>query len=137
MEFNATFIVSVISFILFTLLMNRIFYAPISKVKDEREKIITDTLNEAEKSQQEADKINAERESKLSNAADESRGIIAKTVDKANNKSAKMTAEAKEKSIAEINEKTSMLMAEADEARKTLNSSAKDIAESITKKILG
>ena len=137
MEFNATFIVSVISFILFTILMNMIFYAPITKIKDQREKIITDTLNEAEKSQQNADKLNAERENKLSEASDKSRDIITSTVKKANVQSSEMTSEAKEKSVAEINEQKSVLAKEAESARKELSASAKGIAESITKKILG
>ena len=40
MEFNATFIVSVISFIIFTLLMNEILYKPVSKIVEEREHTI-------------------------------------------------------------------------------------------------
>ena len=38
MEFNATFIVSAISFIIFVVLMNIILYAPLQKVVEERKK---------------------------------------------------------------------------------------------------
>ena len=36
MEFNATFFVTAISFIVFTFIMNKIFYTPLTKVIDER-----------------------------------------------------------------------------------------------------
>ena len=137
MEFNATFIVSVISFIVFTFLMNIIFYAPISKVKYEREKIITDTLNDAEKSKKEADLLNNEREQKILQATEEGKRIISTTVDKANTKSSKITSDAKEKSVAEISEQKQTLIEEAELSRKELNASAKSIAEGIVSKILG
>ena len=47
MEFNATFIISAISFIVFTLIMNAIFYKPLQKVVSERQKFIDETLEEA------------------------------------------------------------------------------------------
>ena len=40
MEFNATFIASAISFIVFTLIMNAVFYKPLGKVVSERQKFI-------------------------------------------------------------------------------------------------
>lgn len=137
MEFNATFIVSVISFIVFTFLMNIIFYAPISKVKYEREKIITDTLDDAEKSKKEADLLNNEREQKILQAAEEGKKILSTTVDKANTKSSKITSDAKEKSVAAISEQKQTLIEEAELSRKELNASAKSIAEGIVSKILG
>lgn len=47
MEFNATFLISAISFILFTLIMNKIFYKPLERVMDERQKFIDDTKSDA------------------------------------------------------------------------------------------
>ena len=47
MEFNATFIVSLISFCLFIFAMNNILYAPISKVVSERKKYINDNYKVA------------------------------------------------------------------------------------------
>lgn len=137
MEFNATFIVSVISFIVFTILMNQVFYAPISKIKEEREKIITDTLSEAEKSQKEADMLNTEHENKITQATSESKKIISITIDNANKESLKMTSEAKERSIIEIINQKQTLMTEAEYSRQELVRSAKVIANDIVNKILG
>lgn len=43
MEFNATFFVTAISFIVFTFIMTKFFYAPLTKVIDEREDFINKT----------------------------------------------------------------------------------------------
>lgn len=137
MEFNATFLVSVISFIVFTILMNMIFYAPISKIIEERDKLVSDTLNDAAKKQSEADRLNSEREQKLSEASDKGKKIISETIDGANKESSKMTSEAKERSIIQINDQKISLLKQAQSIQTDLDKSAEEIAEKITTKILG
>ena len=66
MEFNATFIISAISFIIFTIIMNKIFYKPVGNIINERQKFIDGTLEAAKKSDAEADSILKERDTKLS-----------------------------------------------------------------------
>ena len=48
MEFNATFIVSIISFVVFVLIMNKIFYVPITKIVEEREKKLKENYDDAD-----------------------------------------------------------------------------------------
>ena len=50
LEFNATFLVSMISFIVFIIIMNAIFYKPILGVIEERENFINDHYNDAKNS---------------------------------------------------------------------------------------
>ncbi len=57
MEFNATFIVSAISFIVFTIIMNAIFYKPIQKIVTERQKFIDENYEEAKKHKANSEKI--------------------------------------------------------------------------------
>ena len=47
MEFNATFIASAISFIVFSIIMNAIFYKPLGNIVVQRQKFIDETLEEA------------------------------------------------------------------------------------------
>ena len=42
MEFNATFLATIISFIVFVFLMNKILYAPILNIMEERKNFIND-----------------------------------------------------------------------------------------------
>ena len=67
MEFNATFLVSVISFIIFTIIMNKIFYKPLENVMDERQKFIDDAKSDALNSNNRADAILKEKEDRLNN----------------------------------------------------------------------
>ena len=48
MEFNATFLATIISFIIFVLLMNKILYAPILNIMEERRKFIDANYKAAE-----------------------------------------------------------------------------------------
>lgn len=137
MEFNATFLVSAISFILFVFLMNKIFYAPLEKIIYEREKLVDDTLNEAKKSREMATGLLEERERKLNKAFDDSKKIINDGVLKANKTSKELTSNAKNDSINEINIQKEKLDAQSGKIREELESSSKEIAEQIISKILG
>ena len=92
MEFNATFLVSAISFIVFVFLMNKIFYAPLEQIIGEREKLVDDTLNEAKKSKEEVSRLLSERESKLNKASEDCKSIINTKIAKTNEESKKLTA---------------------------------------------
>ena len=47
MEFNATFIAALVSFIVFIIIMNWILYKPISDIVEKRKKFIDENNNEA------------------------------------------------------------------------------------------
>lgn len=57
LEFNATFLVSMISFIVFIIIMNAIFYKPILGVIEERENFINDHYNDAKNSKDKAQSL--------------------------------------------------------------------------------
>ncbi len=42
MEFNGTFLIATISFIIFTLLMNKILYKPINDIIEKRDRLFDD-----------------------------------------------------------------------------------------------
>lgn len=76
MEFNATFLVSVISFIIFTIIMNKIFYKPLENVMDERQKFIDDAKFDALNSNNRADAILKEKEDRLNKSASDSKNLL-------------------------------------------------------------
>ena len=137
MEFNATFLVSAISFILFVFLMNKIFYAPLTDIISEREKLVDDTLNEAKNSRDTASGLLAERESKLNKAYDDSKKLISESVENANLQAKERKQKAKNNSVNEINRQKANLSDENDRIKSNLDNTVKDLAEVITSKILG
>lgn len=137
MEFNATFFVSVISFIVFTYLMNLIFYAPISKITNERQNIIDNLLTEADESKTQADSLLKERDERLLKSSEESRKIIADKVEKANNRASMLILNAKNASVEQIAIKKEELIKNEVEIKGDLAKSAELLADDITSKILG
>lgn len=137
MEFNATFLVSAISFIMFTIIMNIIFYKPIEKIMDERQKYINDAKNDAFNSNSKADTIMKDRESRLNQSISDSKKLVAEKINKANENSKVLTGQAKQKSQEEIASAKSNLQNEANLATNELRSKVKDLAEVISSKVMG
>ena len=54
MEFNATFLITIISFITFTILMNAILYRPLERIVDERKELIEKNYSDGESAKLEA-----------------------------------------------------------------------------------
>lgn len=137
MEFNATFLVSTISFILFVFLMNKIFYEPLTNMICYREKLVNETLNEADGLKRETDAILLDKENKLNKARQDSKSLIAKSIDEASKVSKEATSKAKENSIRKINSQKEDLAVQDQEMRQQLNDSINEISDKIIGKILG
>ncbi len=137
MEFNATFLVSAISFIVFTIVMNIIFYKPLGKVISEREKFLDETKNDAFQSSSKADAILKDRDDKLNKSVLDAKKLVAEKVNTANENSRAKTSEAKQKSMEEITSAKSNLQTEAQQYKEELKTKVKDLAEVISSKVLG
>ncbi len=135
MEFNATFLVSVISFIVFVFIMNTIFYKPLEKIITEREKLVADTLNDAKNTKEKSEKLIQEREEKLTKAAVESKEHVAKSLEKANKKAKEQLNNAKTDSFKKIAEEKLNIEKERENATKILDSHIQDLANEIVKKV--
>lgn len=135
MEFNATFIVSIFSFIVFIIIMNTIFYEPILKIIEEREKFINGNYNDAKNSRDETQVLMNKKDSRLTQALTESRKIITDTVNDANEKSKALTDDAKLANSQKIDITKTQLREQEKEISQAL--SIQDIAQSISNKVLG
>lgn len=135
MEFNATFIVSIFSFIVFIIIMNAIFYEPILKIIEEREKFINGNYNDAKNSRNETQVLINKKDSRLTQALTESRKIITDTVNDVNEKSKVLTDDAKLANSQKIDITKTQLQEQEKEISQAL--SIQDIAQSISNKVLG
>lgn len=137
MEFNATFLVSIISFIVFTWIMNMIFYKPLENVINERQEFIDETTKVARNMSEEADKISADRELRLSKANEDAKQVINDNVSKAKEQAKLRTDEAKKQSSESIVSAKNDLNSQAEQTKELLKGNIKELAESISQKILG
>lgn len=136
MEFNATFLISAISFILFTLLMNKIFYKPLGKIMNERENFINDNLNDAKISNDKAEFLLKDKDEKLAKSLIEARAIVSKELDATNKQSAQITAQAKQKAKNEVDLAKQNLSCEVEGFEDELNSKISELSEFLKNKII-
>lgn len=137
MEFNATFLISAISFILFTIIMNKIFYKPLENIMNERQKFINDNKLDAKNSSERAEILLKDRENRLNKSVEESKKLVADKVNKANENSNNLISKAKQKSTEDIISAKNELSIQAAEAENELNSKVQALAEVISSKLLG
>ena len=78
LEFNATFIIAMISFVVFIFIMNTIFYKPILNIIEERKKLIDSYYNDAKNFKAEAENIIQEKDNKLAETLSKAKAIISK-----------------------------------------------------------
>ncbi len=134
MEFNATFLISAISFIWFTLIMNKIFYKPLENIIKERENFIQDNVIDAKFSNDKADAILKDRDSKLAKSHSEAKTLVTQYVNEANGNSRNLIEQAKLKSKNDIKSAKEALQKEALAVEQNIK--IEEIADVIYSKIL-
>ena len=137
LEFNATFIVSMISFIVFIIIMNAIFYKPILGVIEERDNYINDRYSDAKNSKDKAQKLLQEKDKRLNDTLFEAKKIVSDRVNQANDEAKLKTDNAKSESMKKIDAAKSELHNEEMQTSDILKENVKSLAESISSKILG
>lgn len=136
MEFNATFFISVISFILFVLIMNKMFYAPITEIILKRENIMSANYDEANSMSVEAEGLLKNREDKLTSAENQAREVIADSI-KSSNEDAKVDIQNASKNAKDdISAKKEILNIEMAQAKETLKEYIDNLALAIESKVM-
>lgn len=136
MEFNATFLVSIISFLMFMKIMNAIFYIPLTNLIEERENIVNKNLNDSQIAKKETEKLILQKEEQLAQAAKDSRQILIEKTNEANTNYHNKVNEAKAKSTQRVNELKDELLQSENHAKEVLNSHVEALAQSIVDKVL-
>lgn len=137
MEFNATFLVSAISFIVFAFIMNAIFYKPLQKIVQEREEFIAKTNDETKMNFDKSENILKEKEEKLETTRSDAKKIISNKSDEMKQQKEAQTKEAQAVAAQKISEAKNNLQNEKQNAQNELSDYAKSIASDISSKILG
>lgn len=138
LEFNGTFIVLAISFVIFVVLENFIFYRPLKKVIDERTAYIKENEALADESSSAAQNLVNEKDGKIAQAKEESSQMIEALNSKEQEKFDLMLKEAKQNSNKSLDEAKTKLEEEKNiaenELKKEIGVYASDIISKILKK---
>ena len=137
MEFNATFLATIISFILFVILMNKILYTPILNIMEERKSYIDDNYKAVEKNDAKIKKLTEKKEEKLLVAKEEAREIYTETVDEFKAQKAQIISEAQDIAKEELEKSKIELENLSNEVKEGLKNSMTDLANDIVEKVIG
>ena len=137
MEFNATFFVAIISFLVFTFVMSKIFYAPLERIVAERKGIVSKDYEDTKNFEMMSDELLKNRENRLSKADDEAGKLLSDKLNEADAKSKNDVELAGQKSVETIAENSNRLKQEKESAEVSLKGDVVGLAEQICSKVLG
>ena len=136
-EFNATFIIAMLSFVIFILIMNAIFYQPVLNIIRKREDYIQSNYEDSANSEKNAKQIDEDRDKQINSVQTKCRKEFYTAVNQLQENAAGKIKDAKESSKnAIMNEKSRLSQEEAVLQQKLQSSVVEDLANSITEKLL-
>lgn len=137
MEFNATFLATIVSFIIFVFLMNKILYAPILNIMQERKNYIDENYKAANENKEKTQAIESEIEERKNVAKDDGRNKYDEIINDFKNQKNDIISKAQNSAKNELEKNNSQLNQEAKEAKETLKDSISDLAGDVVEKIIG
>ena len=136
-EFNATFIVAMLSFVVFIMIMNAIFYRPILNIMRKRDEYINSNYDEAKELSEQAEKLDIKKAETIQQTQNECRTEIKNVVENAQGLASKNVQDARTEVKNEIQFKKDSLVRESEALEGVLKSSVvTDLASSITSKFM-
>ena len=137
MEFNGTFFVVIISFIVFVYLMNKLLYKPVRSIVQKRREIIEGNYSDAEANNQRSQELTEEREEKLISAREDARVQYNETLNEFKSKKSEILEKANDETKNELNSAYDNLNNVSNDAKSKLKNSITDLANDIVERVLG
>lgn len=136
LDFDGTFLVILISFLIFAFVMHKVFYLPVRKVIQEREEYIGFNFEEAKKTTVNAEKFIDEYNQKIHSAKLSGQKALDDYVNAGKKEKNKIVIEATKKAEQEINTAKELLTNEKNNAIESLKADVVPLAQQIVSKVL-
>lgn len=137
MEFNATFLIASISFIVFVFIMNLIFYKPIEEIVQKREAFIDENFDEAKKNNIVSKKLTDAYDKKIAEANSKGKTILNEKSAEAKAKKDELILNAKNKAQKDIINNQNELDMAFNQTKDVLKSEIDNLANQISVKLFG
>lgn len=137
LQIDGTSIVIAVSFIVFVIIMQKIFYAPITEVRQERSDYISNNNKIAGQKIEESEQLIKDYETKIAQTKIQSAKLVSQLTDEANQKKLSRLAEKSQQVNAQLNAKREELEKEKNNAVEALKPQIINLASFISSKILG
>jgi len=135
-DFNATLPLMALQFIVLTLMLNVVFYSPVSSILDEREEYIRNSLTTASNSLLKAEELTQKYENELANSRKKAQNIIKTAQNDAQSQVSEQIQNAQQETEILLKDIYSQLKQQKDQALKTLESKIDILSDQITSKLL-
>ncbi len=136
MEFNATFLVSAISFVVFTILMNMIFYKPLQRIVEKRQRFLDYNYYLAKSNADKSEALLKDRDDKLNGAFASAKNLINEKSDEANAQKDEQTAKARKESQKHLDKSRLYFKNATNSANEELKGQVVTLAQAISDKFL-
>lgn len=137
MEFNGTFLATIITFVLFVFIMNKILYAPILGIMEERKNFIDSNYKDASENDKKCEVLSEERETELNTAKNDARIKYLSTIDEFKQDRQTKIESAQEAEREELERSNEELAHLSDEVKDGLKGSMANLASDIVEKVIG
>ena len=136
MEFNATFIVAFISFIIFSFIMNIILYKPINDIVSKRKNYIDTNYDKAKDNSEKTKTILEDRKNQLAKARLGAKEDVDKKIGLIKNQREEITLKAQKEAKELIEQNRLQSINSSNEAKETLKVEIKNLAQMISDRFL-
>lgn len=136
MEFNATFLVSAISFVVFTILMNMIFYKPLQRIVEKRQRFLDYNYYLAKSNADKSEALLKDRDEKLDAAFASAKNLINDKSNEANAQKDEQTAKARKESQKHLDKSRLYFKNATNSANIELKSQVVTLAQAISDRFL-
>ena len=136
LAFDGTLLVVAVSFVLFTIIMQKLFYGPLTKIREERSQFIKGIKTEAQTAQEEAEKLSSEYTQKIRTAKKKVSEKTLEAMNEANEEKDKILEEKKQDISKLLEEGRQKIREEKDKTFSSLKENISSYAFEISKKIL-
>ncbi|MBQ1516842.1 MAG: F0F1 ATP synthase subunit B [Clostridia bacterium] len=130
-------LISLLNLLILFLILKKFMYKPVKKTLAERQKLIDERFENAQKAQSDADSAKSEYESKLANADSEAADIIKAARAKAERKSEKIVSSAKSKADDILRQAQTDAELEKKKAEADIKNEITEVSSLLTEKLLG
>jgi len=137
LEFNATFLIAMISFVIFMIIMNAILYKPLERVINQRKRLIDGNNEKSKQAKEKCDALLEWQESTLEKAQNSSKETYQKIVSEYKSKKEAILENEKNLARKEVAIASAELDSEIINAKHILEDDVKILADIITEKIVG
>lgn len=137
MEFNGTFLATIVTFLVFVYLMNKILYQPVLAIMAERKSYIDENYKTADDNNIKIQSLSQERESLLSNAKDTAKSQYNDALNEYKSKKAEFINDAQNEAKENFERSNADLEKISNEVKDALKGSMTDLANDIVEKVIG